>query len=188
MQGALFADAALPSGLVLRDAFISIEEEASLLEGIRALDLRHAQYKEYTARRRVASFGSGFDYDANELTPAPAIAPFLLPLRDKVAAWVGVEPEAFGYTLVSEYRPGTPLGWHRDVPQFEKIAGISLGTAGRMRFRRYPPRNGDPIFALELTPRSAYILQDDARWKWQHSVAPTPGLRYSVTFRTRTAP
>jgi alkylated DNA repair dioxygenase AlkB len=186
-QQSLFEDAALPSGLVLRDALITREEEAALLDGIRALDLREAQYKEYTARRRVASFGSGFDYDANELVPAPRIAPFLLALRDKVAAWAGVAPDEFGYALVSEYRPGTPLGWHRDVPQFEKIAGVSLGTAARMRFRPYPPRKGDPILALELQPRSAYILQDDVRWKWQHSVAPTPGLRYSITFRTRAA-
>jgi alkylated DNA repair dioxygenase AlkB len=187
MQGALFEEAALPSGLVLRDSFITAEEEAALLDAIRALELREAQYKEYTARRRVASFGSGFDYDANELVPAPQIAPFLLPLRDKVAAWVGVSPEEFGYTLVSEYRPGTPLGWHRDVPQFEKVAGVSLGTAARMRFRPYPPRKGDPTFALELAPRSAYILQDEVRWKWQHAIAPTPGLRYSITFRTRAA-
>ncbi len=185
MQAALLEEAALPSGLLLRDAFLTREEEAALLAGIRALELREAQYKEYTARRRVASFGSGFDYDANELTPAPAIAPFLVPLRDKVAAWVGVDAEAFGYTLVSEYRPGTPLGWHRDVPQFEKIAGVSLGTAGRMRFRPCPPRKGDPTFTLDLAPRSAYILQDEVRWKWQHSIAPTPGLRYSITFRTR---
>ena len=184
-QAALFEEATLPSGFVLRDAFLAREEEEALLEAIRTLELQEARYKEYTARRRVASFGSGFDYDANELTPAPAIAPFLLSLRDKVAAWVGVDAEAFGYALVSEYRPGTALGWHRDVPQFEKIAGVSLGTAGRMRFRPYPPRKGDPTFALDLAPRSAYVLQDEVRWEWQHSIAPTPGLRYSITFRTR---
>jgi alkylated DNA repair dioxygenase AlkB len=186
-QQSLFEEAALPSGLVLREAFITRDEEAALLEGIGTLDLREAQYKEFTARRRVASFGSGYDFDANELVPAPNIAPFLLALRDKVAAWVGVAPGDFGYALVSEYRPGTPLGWHRDVPQFEKVAGVSLGTAARMRFRPYPPRKGDAILALELQPRSAYILQDDVRWKWQHSVPPTPGLRYSITFRTRAA-
>jgi hypothetical protein len=30
-------------------------------------------------------------------------------------------------------------------------------------------------------------MQGPARWGWQHSVAPTPALRYSVTFRTRRA-
>jgi len=55
-----------------------------------------------------------------------------------------------------------------------------------MRFRPYPPRGGrDPnTFALELQPRSAYVLQGNIRWRWQHSIAPTKALRYSITLRT----
>ena len=177
--------ATLPSGLLHLPAFISRDEETTLLEGIRSLDLREAAYKEYTARRRVASFGAGYDFDANELTPAPVMAPFLLPLRQKVAAWAGVPAEDFGYALVSEYRPGTQLGWHRDVPQFEMVAGVSLAGAARMRFRRFPPRPRAGILVLDLGPRSAYLLREEARWGWQHSIAPTPELRYSITFRTR---
>jgi hypothetical protein len=30
-----------------------------------------------------------------------------------------------------------------------------------------------------------YVLRDEIRWRWQHSVAPTRELRYSITFRTR---
>jgi len=185
-QQALFDEpSALPNGLVFQPDFIDAAEEARLLEGIRATTLREARYKQYTARRRVASFGAGFDYDENELTPAPEMAPFLLPLRERVAAWAGVAPDAFGYALVAEYRPGTPLGWHRDVPQFELVAGVSVGGMARMRFRPYPPKAGEPAFALDLPPRSAYILRDDVRWKWQHSIVATGELRYSITFRTR---
>jgi alkylated DNA repair dioxygenase AlkB len=185
-QGLLFeGESALPSGLVHRDGFIDAAEEAALLEAIGSLQLREAQYKEYTAHRRVAAFGAGYDFDANELTPAPRMAPFLLPLREKVARWSGTPAEEFGYALVAEYRAGTQLGWHRDVPQFEKVAGISLGGRAVMRLRTFPPRKGARILTLALEPRSAYILQDDARWKWQHSIAPTPELRYSITFRTR---
>jgi alkylated DNA repair dioxygenase AlkB len=187
-QAELFAEeSALPSGLRYLPDFLSREEERVLLEGIAALDLREAQYKEFTAKRRVASFGAGYDFTANELKPAPAIAPFLLPLREKVAAWAGVEADRFGYALVAEYRPGTQLGWHRDVPHFELVAGVSLGTACTMRFRPFPPHKGARILTLPLEPRSAYVLRDEARWKWQHSIAPTPQLRYSITFRTRVA-
>jgi alkylated DNA repair dioxygenase AlkB len=56
-----------------------------------------------------------------------------------------------------------------------------------MRFRRYPPRRGERAFVLELAPRSMYVLAGEARWKWQHGIAPTPGLRYSITFRTLAA-
>lgn len=185
-QQALFDEpSALPNGLVFQPDFIDAAEEGRLLEGIRATTLHEAQYKQYTARRRVASFGAGFDYDENELTPAPEMAPFLLPLRERVAAWAGVAPDAFGYALVAEYRPGTPLGWHRDVPQFEMVAGICVGGAARMRFRPYPAKPGAPVFALDLPPRCAYILRDDVRWKWQHSIVATRELRYSITFRTR---
>lgn len=185
-QRALFEEeSALPSGLVHRENFLDAAEERALVEAIATLGLREAKYKEFTAHRRVASFGAGYDYDANELTPAPVMAPFLLPLREKVARWSGTRAEDFGYALVSEYRPGTQLGWHRDVPQFEKVVGVSLGGHAVMRFRPFPPRKGARILTLELAPRSAYILQDDARWKWQHGIAPTPQLRYSITFRTR---
>ena len=185
-QSELFAEgSALPSGLLHLPDFISPEEEGALLAGIAALELREAAYKEFTAKRRVASFGAGYDYDANELTPAPVMAPFLLPLREKVAAWMGIDAQELGYAMVAEYRTGTQLGWHRDVPQFEAIAGVSLAGPAVMRFRQFPPRKGAPILTLGLAPRSAYVLRGEARWGWQHSIAPTRALRYSITFRTR---
>ena len=51
---------------------------------------------------------------------------FLLPLRERAAAWAGIAPERFANALVAEYRPGTPLGWHRDVPDYEAGVGVSL--------------------------------------------------------------
>ena len=108
-------------------------------------------------------------------------------LRAKVARRLSVAAEAFSHALVTEYRPGTALGWHRDVPDFALVVGISLGTPCRMRFRPYPPRRGAAVFALELAPRSLYVLAGEARWQWQHGIAPTPGLRHSITFRTLSA-
>ena len=184
-QQPLFAMHSLPDGFAYAAGFLAVEEERAILEAIGALELREAQYKEFTARRRVASFGAGYDFDANELTPAPVMAPFLEPLRDKAARWAGEDPADFNYALVAEYSPGTQLGWHRDVPQFESILGVSLGTACTMRLRRYPPGPHEPVYRLELAPRSVYALRGEARWGWQHAIAPTPGLRHSITFRTR---
>ena len=187
-QGGLFETSALPSGFAYQENFLDAAEETAALDGIAGLDLREAQYKEFTAKRRVASFGAGYDFDANELTPAPVMAPFLVPLRDRAARWAGVEPAEFNYALVAEYRPGTQLGWHRDVPQFESILGLSLGTACTLRLRRFPPREREPIYTLQLAPRSVYALRGEARWGWQHAIAPTPALRYSITFRSRRNP
>jgi alkylated DNA repair dioxygenase AlkB len=184
---ALFARTSpLPDGLVYRPDFLSAADETALLAWIATLPLAEARYKRFTARRRIVSFGGSYDFDANRLLPAPPIPEDLLPLRERVARWIGVPTDDFAHGLVAEYRPGTALGWHRDVPNFELVAGISLGAATRMRFRPYPLRANrrEGTFALVLEPRSAYVLRDDARWRWQHSIPPTKALRYSITFRT----
>jgi alkylated DNA repair dioxygenase AlkB len=184
-QASLFAPV-LPEGLTYRADFIDRDEERALLEHIRSLPLREAQYRQYTARRRTVNFGFSYDFQHHKANAAPPIPDFLAPLRVRAAQWVGVTPEDFVQALVAEYTPGTPLGWHRDVPDFEVIVGISLGGSARIRFRPYPwePERRKEVFALELEPRSAYILRDTARWGWQHSIPPTKELRYSITFRT----
>ncbi|MDQ6621474.1 MAG: alpha-ketoglutarate-dependent dioxygenase AlkB [Pseudomonadota bacterium] len=186
-----------PKGLLYQPEFIAPDEEEALLRDIATLPLAEAKYKAYTARRRIVSFGSSYDFSDNTLHDEIAIPPFLLPLRERAAQWVAIPPDDFGHALVTEYRPGTPLGWHRDVPQFSVIVGISLGSPCEMRFRPYPlPSRGDRNtqhehrargFTLELAPRSVYVLRDDARWQWQHSIVATKSLRYSITFRSRRA-
>jgi alkylated DNA repair dioxygenase AlkB len=177
----------LPVEMRFAPRFLSTDEERQLLALIGGLELKEAQYKEYTARRRVIGFGGQFDYDANELKPGAAIPEALYPLRERVAAWLDAEPERFSQMLVAEYRPGTPLGWHRDVPDFESIVGISLLGTATMRFRPYPhvPGRATKAFQLELPARCAYVLEGEARWNWQHSIVATKELRYSITLRTR---
>jgi alkylated DNA repair dioxygenase AlkB len=179
----------LPAGWEYRTDFISVDEETALLAAIAALPLEEARHRGYVARRRVAHFGTDYDFGASRLLPAPPLPEAFRPLRGRIAAWIGEPPEALGSVLIAEYRPGVPLGWHRDVPDFETVVGVSLGGIARMRFRRYPPvkpKKAD-VLSLELAPRSAYLLRADARWGWQHSIAPTPGPRWSITFRTRVA-
>jgi alkylated DNA repair dioxygenase AlkB len=186
-QSELFASQPLPEGLQYRPEFISAEEESLLIGTIRALPLREAQYKQFTAKRRIVSYGAQYDFSSQELLPAGPVPQFLDFLRARLAAWLEVPVGAFNDALIAEYRPGTQLGWHRDVPDFEAIAGVSLGGACRMRLRPYPPAKSrrSAALALELEPRSAYSMTGLARWGWQHAISPTRGLRYSITFRTR---
>jgi alkylated DNA repair dioxygenase AlkB len=188
-QTELFAAApALPVGFEYVADFLSVAHEQELLAHIRLLPLEEAKYKEWRARRRVASFGGRYDYGRNELTPAPAMPQFLHALRAELASWAGIAAERLRHALIAEYRPETPLGWHRDVPQFEEVIGVSLLGHARLRFRPWPPRSGQrTVCALELAPRSAYILRGAARWQWQHAVSPTKELRYSITFRSDAA-
>lgn len=184
-QAEIFAPS-LPPGLIYREDFITAAEEQAFIAEIQTLPLQEAQYRQYTARRRTVNYGFAYDFTHLKSKAAPAIPEFLTPLRTRAAGWLGVQPEDFVQALIAEYRPGTPLGWHRDVPDYEKIVGVSLAGHARLRFRPYPwsPEQKSQVFALELAPRSAYILRDQARWNWQHHVPPTKELRYSITFRT----
>jgi alkylated DNA repair dioxygenase AlkB len=180
-------DAPNLEGFVYEPEVITREEEAALLEIIQDLPFANAQYKEYTARRRTVSYGGKFDYTRNVLNPTDPIPQFLMPLREKIARWVGIPAEDFVHGLVSEYRPGTPLGWHRDVPDFEAIVGVSLLATARMKLRPYKPGERNlvkDVITLDLAPRSAYSIRGGARWGWQHSIVATKALRYSITFRT----
>jgi alkylated DNA repair dioxygenase AlkB len=182
----LFPDAAagLPGGFAFRLEFIGPGEEADLLAWLGTLPFREAKFQQYTARRRTVSYGSSYDYGAQALQPAPPVPDALFPLRTKIARWAEIPDDRLGHVLINEYQAGTPLGWHRDRPEFGIVAGVSLGGPARMRLRPYPPKPREKSLALELPPRSAYLMTGDARWKWQHSIPPTPGLRYSITFRT----
>jgi alkylated DNA repair dioxygenase AlkB len=185
-QGALFADRSLPTGYVYHPDFLTPADEAELLAVIRALPLQEALYRTFTAKRRIVSFGAGYDFTANAPTAAPPLPASLQELRARAAAWAGRAAGDLSQCTVAEYSEGTQLGWHRDVPTFGIVIGISLASPCRMRFRPYPHVKGrrDPSPAIILEPRSIYRLEDEARWRWQHAISPTPALRYSITFRT----
>jgi alkylated DNA repair dioxygenase AlkB len=198
-QGSLFDADALgaptpppsgPPGFRYQAAFLNLEDEAELLAQVVGLPFEAMRYKSYVAQRRIVSYGGRFDFDRNELHAADAPAPWVLPLRARIAAWAGLPPDAFTQILIAEYSVGTPLGWHRDVPDFEDVVGISLAAVATMRFRPYrresPSRSPSRADVLKqvLAPRSIYQLRGPARWDWQHSVSPTQALRYSITFRT----
>ena len=175
-----------PVGLTYTADFIGADEESELLLALRQVPMHDAQYNEYTANRRVASFGSSYDFESRQLHDAAPVPDVLIPLRRRLADYALIPEHWFAQTLITEYRPGTPLGWHRDALNYELVAGVSLGGRCRMRFRPYPPRRGrDPkTFTLELGRRSIYVMRDEVRWNWQHSITATPEHRWSITFRT----
>jgi alkylated DNA repair dioxygenase AlkB len=194
MQGDLFegdaaAAPALPEGMRFDREFLSKDEESRLVAIVERLPLANMQYQQFTALRRVVSYGGQYDFSAQRLNAAEPLPDWLEPLCRRAADWAGIAPGHFTQALVAEYQPGTPLGWHRDVPDFEEIVGISLLGDAVMRFRPYPPRAPKKADVLRITvpPRSIYLLRGAARWDWQHSVAPTKQLRYSITLRTARA-
>lgn len=180
---------ALPPGMRYEEAFLTPGEEAHYLRIVEALPLAPMQYQQYTALRRVVSYGGRYDFGAQRLEQAEPLPDWLRPLCERAGAWAGIAPERFTQALVAEYRPGTPLGWHRDVPDFEDVVGISLLNETALRFRPWPHETGAKTKSLKVVvaPRSIYLLRGPARWAWQHSVPAAKLLRYSITLRTPSA-
>jgi DNA oxidative demethylase len=173
-----------PEGLLYRPDFVTDDEERDLLGEIEALDFRELTMRGQTARRTVRHFGLDYDYESGELVPADPLPQSLEGLRERTAELMERDPADLVQILVSRYPEGAGIGWHRDAPMFgSKIAGVSLGAPSRMRFQRTVGGERE-VAALELEPRSAYVLSGKARWSWQHSIPATKALRYSVTFRT----
>ena len=175
----------LPAGFHYRENFITEVEEHALLGAMAAITFSDFEMRGVVARRRVAFFGES--YDRTMAGPLPA---FLFPYRARIARWAGVDTEAFAMALINEYRPGTPIGWHRDAPQYDIVAGISLLSTCRMKFRPYrspvEPKASrrSATHEIVLAPRSAYLMTEAARSRYEHHIPPVAALRYSITFRT----
>ncbi|MCP9228707.1 alpha-ketoglutarate-dependent dioxygenase AlkB [Mesorhizobium sp. LMG 17147] len=183
-QGDLFAASDdLPEGFRYRPELITPDEEAALASQLAGLPFQPFDFHGHLANRRVVGFGLRYDYDRREVVEAPPIPGFLLPLRDKVAALARLPAETFVQVLINEYRPGAGIGWHRDKPHFEVIAGVSLLAACSFRLRR---KNGTRWDRKTVTvePRSAYLMTGAARNEWEHSIPPVAEHRYSITLRT----
>ncbi|MDP9404325.1 MAG: alpha-ketoglutarate-dependent dioxygenase AlkB [Actinomycetota bacterium] len=173
-----------PDGLVYRPDFLTAGEEAELLAVVEEIDFVEVRMRGRAARRTVRHFGYHYGYDSWELTPADPVPDSLAWLAERAGALGGVPGEELAEVLVSRYPPGAGIGWHRDAPMFGPVVvGVSLGASCTMRFRRQAG-GVHRTFAMELAPRSAYVLSGAARWSWQHAIPPVSEQRYSITFRT----
>jgi alkylated DNA repair dioxygenase AlkB len=177
----------LPAGFHYREDFLTTDDEQMLLAAVAEVTFSDFEMRGVIARRRVAFFGES--YEGTAARPFPE---FLRPVRARLAQWAGVDADAFAMALINEYRPGTPIGWHRDAPQYDIVAGISLGSACRMTFRPYRAPStiapGSPrrraTHEILLAPRSAYLMTQQSRDGYEHHIPPVDALRYSLTFRT----
>lgn len=171
-----------PEGFLHQSDFLTGSEEAGLLSVIPMLDFAAFDFHGYTARRRVVEYGLEYDFSTRRATATTPLPDFLAPVRDRAANFAGLPQDELVEAIVTEYSPGTPIGWHRDAPQFGTIIGISLAGSARMRFKPYKAEG--KIVSVALEPRSIYVIRGPARWKFQHSIPAVKELRYSITFRT----
>jgi alkylated DNA repair dioxygenase AlkB len=173
----------LPEGFKYRTDLLSATEERELVERITLLPFEEFQFHGFLGKRRVVSFGRLYDFSQQELRRAESIPSFLLPMRERAARFGGVLASELEQALVTEYRPGAAIGWHKDKSVFGSVIGISLVSPSVFRFRR-KLRTGWERASFVAEPRSAYLLTGPARTDWEHSIPGVDSLRYSITFRT----
>lgn len=176
-------DSGVPEGLRYEAGFLSEPEEQALVAHITALPFKPFAYQGFFGKRETVSFGWSYRFDGSGLAEAAPIPDWLLPIRDRAAAFAGLAPESLVQALVIRYTEGAGLGWHRDRPVFDDVVGTSLLSPAPLRFRR---KQGEKWqrFTLTAAPRSIYLLRSASRTEWQHSLIPVTQLRYALTFRS----
>jgi len=179
----------VPPGFIYHPDFLTSDEERQLITDIQQIALAPFKYYQFTGRRRTASFGWEYEFGKNQISRAAEPPEFLQPFRLRAGKLFGIDPHHLAQLSILEYPVGAPIGWHRDIPQFGIVIGISLNSACRMRFREYgrvksKTLKREDVLSIELQPRSAYLMSGASRELWQHSVSPVKTLRYAIMMRT----
>ena len=129
--------------------------------------------------RRVAHFGYYYSYNHTGLKPAPPIPEWLDQLMDYTLPMLNVK---FDQIIINEYTPGQQIAYHTDhVKLFgPMIACITVGKSIPIQFQK-----DGIVKTLNIESGSMYIMTDEARYQWQHSLKNnSKETRYSITYRT----
>jgi len=186
-QLALFQPQSMPAGFRYAPDLIGAAEEARLTDAFAVLPFKEFEFHGFRGKRRVVSFGFRYDFNGGGLTEAEPTPRFLFPVRERAAAFAGLAPERLQHVLITEYRPGAAIGWHRDRANFGDVIGVSLLSPCTFRMRRRRG-SGWEHAAMRLDRRSVYLMRGPSRDEWEHSILAVDELRYSITFRSMRSP
>src|SRR3954451_8406061 len=111
-------DPAWPEGLRYAAALLDGAEEAALVARMGDVPFQAFAFHGFEGKRRTHSYGWRYVFDGSGLQAGDPIPDWLLPLRDKAARWARLAPERLEHVLLTQYEPGTAIGWHRDRSVF----------------------------------------------------------------------
>lgn len=178
------ADIPAIPGLAYLPDYVTVQEEAEL---VRSID---AEPWDMSWERRRQLYGATYGTGEQSERPIPVWGQALAArmFRERLSE------RPFDQMLVNEYQPGQGIALHRDYLPFDRtVVSLSLLAHCVMDFRN--SKNGER-FSLLLERRSLLVLQDEARYDWQHGIARrkrdrwqgiliSRARRLSVTFRLR---
>ena len=177
---------ALPPGLKYAADFLSVDEEAELLNAVQELDWdAHGLIRRRgrVVKRREIDFIHEYGRHNRQLAEGLPLPPALEDVRARCASCVGVQPALFKQVIVSMYPRGAGIDWHVDSTEAfgDLICGISLAAPCVMQFRQV---GGNKSWSLMRQPRDLLVLRGPSRFEYQHRIPPVKATRYSITLRT----
>ena len=120
------APARLPAGFRYATELITAAEEQGLVRELEELPFKEFEFHGLLGKRRIVSFGWRYDLNHGGLQKTEDMPDFLLAIRDRAADFASLTASALQQVLLTEYRPGAAIGWHKDRSVFGEVVGVSL--------------------------------------------------------------
>lgn len=180
----LFGGPTPPEGFRSLPEFISRDEENYFLKKFQSLTFETFKMHGVEAKRKIVHYGLSYDFLSRSTSKTEPIPDWLEVLRRRVEEEI---KEEIVEVLVTNYPSGAGIGWHFDAPSFKSLLGVSLLGPCRFQMRREKDEGWEK-YELNLGARDAYVIQGEARWKWQHHIPPVKRDRFSLTFRSLVSP
>jgi alkylated DNA repair dioxygenase AlkB len=128
----------VPPGFRFQEEFISSDDERALLDGLHGVTFDTFEMRGVVARRRVAFFGESYDRAHGR-----TVAGLPWPLRRKIAEWRSCPSAPSRWHSSTSTGRARRLGGIATHPNTTSVAGVSLLSACRMRFRPYRFARGE---------------------------------------------
>lgn len=150
-------------GLLLYPDFISESIEAELINEID----RQIWVVDYNRRLQYYGYRNELEAPYGLIKIPISMPPLIYKLAEQLVE-KNITPLQPDQVIINEYAPGEGLRPHKDRNYFEnQICGVTLGSGCIMRYIKI---KGGDVVDVEVPKRSVYVMQDDARYKWNHSI------------------
>ena len=157
-------ETSVPGFLLYRD-FISSSLEEELTTEIDA----QPWVVDYDRRLQYYGYRNELEKPYNLVEFPVAMPPAIYSLSEKIVQQKILQSQP-DQVIINEYDPGQGIRPHKDRNYFDnQICGINLGSGCIMRFIKI---KGGDVVDVEIPRRSLYVMQDEARYKWNHAIPP----------------
>src|SRR5436189_5938912 len=106
----IFGTSDLPEGFRYAPDMLSAADAAAVVKDMQTLPFKQFEFHGFFGKRRVVSFGWRYDFNGGGLQKTD----FLLRVRKHAAAFAEITADDLQQVLLTEYRPGAMIGWHKD--------------------------------------------------------------------------